>query len=63
MPRRALMYRWYARTYGWPQRVVDEEISVEMYEWYPLIEEGEARGEKLRQKQEAHESRGGRHAR
>jgi hypothetical protein len=57
MPRRALTYRWYAKTYGWTQRQVDEEMSAEMADWYPLIEQAADRAAVLMEKQAKHEKR------
>jgi hypothetical protein len=55
------MYRWYAKVYGWTQRVVDEEISDDMYEWYPLIEEAESRAVELERQRAKADERRGRH--
>jgi hypothetical protein len=50
MPPRALMYRFFAKVYGWTQRQVNEDISLEMYDWYPRIERGEAGAQEMKER-------------
>lgn len=38
MPPRALMYHAFAKSFGFTQKQVDEDISLEMSEWYLKIE-------------------------
>jgi hypothetical protein len=63
MPARALAYRFFAKTYGFSERVVDEELSDTMYLWYFKIEQAEHRATELMRKQAEREARRGRHAR
>ena len=51
MPARMLLYRFFAKTYGFTEKQVKEDLSLDTYEWYPRIEEAEARAAEILQKQ------------
>ena len=51
MPREHLTLRWFAKTYGFTERQVREDLSLEALMWWPLIEE--ALGEAERMESEA----------
>jgi hypothetical protein len=38
MPGQMLTYRWFAKTYGWNPRMVDE-LTVEELFWFPAVED------------------------
>lgn len=51
MPLHMLTWRWFAKTYGWdPEQV--SRLPLEVFTWFPLIEEAEARATEILHKQE-----------
>ena len=52
MPRRELRRRWFANTYGYTEAEIDD-LSLEAWIWWPLIEEAEAEATRRKQEQEA----------
>jgi hypothetical protein len=48
MPPRLLAYRFFAKVYGWTPRQVDNEMTLEEYEWLPRIERGEAGAQEMK---------------
>jgi hypothetical protein len=52
MPRGELRKRWFASTYGYTEPEI-EDLSLNAWIWWPLIEEAEAEATRRRQEQEA----------
>lgn len=47
MPREHLTLRWFAKTYGFTERQVREDLSLEALTWWPLIEEAIMESERM----------------
>lgn len=58
MPPRMLTYRWFAKMYGFTEEDVNERMSLEALEWFPVIEEAEQRAAEIKEKQARRESQG-----
>ena len=57
MPQGVLLYRWYAKTYGWtPDQV--RELPADVFDWLPAIEIADAEAAAMRQKAEEARNRG-----
>jgi hypothetical protein len=57
MPARALTYHFFADAFGFTERQVDEEISLDMLEWYGKITQARNRAAEIKQRQAQRESR------
>lgn len=57
MPPRVMAYRFFAKMYHFTRRQVDEEIDIEDYEWFPRIEQAEARATAMKQRRAEREAR------
>ena len=58
MPARALTYHFYADEFGFTEREVNEDISLDMLEWYGKITQAKRRAVEMKQKQAAREQQG-----
>ena len=58
MPARALTYHFYADEFGFTEREVNEDISLDMLEWYGKITQAKRRAVEIKQKQAAREQQG-----
>lgn len=58
MPARALTYHFFADEFGFTQRQVDEDLSLDMLEWYGKITQAKRRAIEVKQKQAAREAKG-----
>jgi hypothetical protein len=57
MPARALTYHFFADEFGFTQRQVDEDLSLDMLEWYGKITQAKRRAVEIKQKAAAREQR------
>ena len=55
MPARMLSYRFFAKTYGWTPRQVDELPEL-AYEWLPKVEQAHGRVTQMKQEEAAREA-------
>jgi hypothetical protein len=57
MEPRILLYRWFAKTYGWtPDQV--EAAPLEVQQWFPLIEEAAQEAQDFLTRQEMNAAKG-----
>ena len=56
MPVRMLSYRFFAKTYGWMPRQVDDCLTEEEYEWLPKVEQAHGRVAQMKQEEAAREA-------
>jgi len=57
MPERVLLWRWYAKVYGWTPDQVDA-LPIEALEWLPTVEEAAHEAHEFRSKQQANSTHG-----
>jgi hypothetical protein len=58
MPIRELTYRWFAKTYRWTPKEVDE-LPLDTLNWFPIIEEAENKVVERMNKESSRQSSGG----
>jgi hypothetical protein len=60
MPPEMLTYRWFAKSYGFTERQVDDEMSLEGLDWLPVIEDAADHAAEAERKRAEREARHGR---